>query len=53
MYCGKTEKAGKGFLPETIRNRLCTNRLAMDSKTPFEMLIVVAVIGNFRYSYRV
>jgi hypothetical protein len=53
MYCGKTKKAGKGFLPETIRNRLCTTRLAMDTKAPLEILIMVALIVNFRYSYRV
>jgi hypothetical protein len=52
IYCGKTKKAGKGFLAETVRNRLCTSRLVMDTKAPLEMLIMVALIANFRYSYR-
>lgn len=52
IYCGETKKAGKGFLPETVRNRLCTSRLVMDTKAPLEMLVMVAIIANFRYSYQ-
>ena len=52
MCCGKTKKAAKGFLPETVRNRLCTSRLVMDRKAPLEMLIMMALVANFRYSYR-
>jgi hypothetical protein len=52
IYCGKTKKAEKGFLLDTVRNRLCTNRLVMDTKAPLEMPVMVTIIANFRYSYR-
>jgi len=52
IYCGKTRKAGKGFLPDTVRNRLCTSRLVMDTKAPIEMPVMMTIVANFRYSYR-
>lgn len=34
IFCSKTKNATKGFLPETIRNRLYTRRLAWIQQHP-------------------
>ena len=48
-YIAGKQNTRKGFLPETIRNCLYTRRLAMDTKAPAELPIMVAPIVNFQY----